>query len=70
MASASHIIESILILAPMIFKLEAEPSANDEEKTILRFKAAYVFDITQTDGEPLPDFATVQGDPSTLGILF
>ena len=65
MASASHIIESILILAPMIFKREAEPSANDEEKTILRFKAAYVFDITQTDGEPLPDFATVQGDPST-----
>ena len=57
--------KGILILAPMIFKRDAEPSANDEEKTILRFKAAYVFDITQTDGEPLPDFATVQGDPST-----
>ena len=25
----------------------------------------YVFDISQTDGDPLPDFATVHGDPST-----
>lgn len=24
---------------------------------------AHVFDVTQTDGEPLPEFATVQGDP-------
>ena len=27
------------------------------------FKAAYVFDISQTDGEPLPEFAKVKGDP-------
>jgi antirestriction protein ArdC len=57
--------KGILILAPMIFKhAEAEAAKSDEEKTIVRFKAAYVFDVSQTDGEPLPEFATVQGDPA------
>ena len=47
--------KGILILAPMIFKhAEAEAAKTDEEKTIIRFKAAYVFDVSQTDGEPLP----------------
>lgn len=55
--------KGILILAPMVFKAETETTA-DEQRTILRFKAAYVFDISQTDGEPLPEFATVQGDPA------
>jgi antirestriction protein ArdC len=57
--------KGILILAPMIFKhAEAESAKTDEEKTTVRFKAAYVFDVSQTDGEPLPEFATVQGDPA------
>jgi antirestriction protein ArdC len=56
--------KGILILAPMIFKAEVAPAATDEEKTIVRFKSAYVFDVRQTDGEPLPEFATVQGDPA------
>jgi antirestriction protein ArdC len=58
--------KGILILAPMTFK-RAEPETaikDDEEQTILRFKAAYVFDISQTEGEPLPEFAAVQGDPA------
>jgi antirestriction protein ArdC len=55
--------KGILILAPMIFKnAEAETAKTDEEKTIVRFKAAYVFDVSQTDGEPLPEFATVHGE--------
>ncbi|MFC1636455.1 DUF1738 domain-containing protein, partial [Planctomycetota bacterium] len=29
----------------------------------LAFKTAYVFDISQTDGKPLPEFARVNGDP-------
>src|ERR1700688_3372453 len=58
--------KGILILAPMIFKhTEAETAKTDEEKTIVRFKAAYVFDVSQTDGEPLPEFATVRGDPAS-----
>jgi antirestriction protein ArdC len=57
--------KGILILAPMILKsAEAETAASDEQKSILRFKAAYVFDVSQTDGEPLPEFAAVQGDPA------
>lgn len=34
----------------------------DEERH-LRFRVVYVFDVTQTDGEPLPEFAKVSGDP-------
>jgi antirestriction protein ArdC len=57
--------KGILILAPMVFKhADAEAAKTDEEKAIVRFKAAYVFDVSQTDGEPLAEFATVQGDPA------
>lgn len=56
--------KGILILAPMIFKRDVEPSATDEDKAIVHFKAAYVFDISQTDGDPIPEFATVYGDPA------
>ncbi|MCA9245056.1 MAG: hypothetical protein KDA32_13950, partial [Phycisphaerales bacterium] len=35
----------------------------DEETLLLRFKAAYVFDISQTDGEELPTISHVTGDP-------
>ena len=31
------------------------------------FRAAYVFDVSQTDGKELPDIGTVQGDPSRCG---
>jgi antirestriction protein ArdC len=57
--------KGILILAPMIFQqAEPEKATSDKEKSIVRFKAAYVFDVSQTDGEPLPEFATVQGGPA------
>lgn len=47
--------KGILILAPIIRKKtenngETEP---DESSTAVGFRAAYVFDITQTDGQPL-----------------
>jgi antirestriction protein ArdC len=59
--------KGIAILAPMTFKnQESESSQNkaagDEEKSI-RFRVVYVFDVSQTDGEPLPEFAKVTGDP-------
>ena len=31
---------------------------------LVGFRSAYVFDIVQTDGQALPEFATVLGDPS------
>ena len=57
--------KGILILAPIIRKKaenngEAEP---DEFSTAVGFRAAYVFDISQTDGQPLPEIGSVNGDP-------
>lgn len=40
----------------------SEPSADEEERQ-LRFRVVYVFDVSQTDGEPLPEIAKVTGDP-------
>ena len=55
----------ILILAPIIRKKaenngEAEP---DESSVAVGFRAAYVFDISQTDGQPLPEIGSIDGDP-------
>ena len=57
--------KGILILAPMVFKTDADaiPSDSQEPKTCLRFKAAYVFDLSQTDGDPLPCLSSVAGEP-------
>jgi len=58
--------KGILILAPIIRKKtetnsETEP---DESSVAVGFRAAYVFDISQTDGQPLPEIGSVNGDPS------
>ncbi|MBX3412582.1 MAG: hypothetical protein KF708_07835 [Pirellulales bacterium] len=61
--------KGITILAPLIYKRksdeEGQRSADESEKvTVLRgFKAVHVFDVSQTDGQPLPEFASVNGDP-------
>jgi hypothetical protein len=57
--------KGILILAPIIRKnadnkAETEP---DESSVAVGFRAAYVFDISQTDGQPLPEIGSVNGDP-------
>lgn len=53
--------KGITIIAPMMLKQDAEPG-EDREK-VLRFKAATVFDVSQTDGESLPKPAQMQGTP-------
>lgn len=60
----------IAILAPIVRHKKAlltdneEDSEEDSEKEVLvAFKTAYVFDVSQTDGRPLPEFARVNGDP-------
>lgn len=63
--------KGILILAPVTLKLEqgnppppgAEADALDGLDTIVAFRAVHVFDVSQTDGDPLPDFARPDGDP-------
>src|SRR5579863_6478432 len=57
--------KGILILAPIIRKKaenngETEP---DESSTAVGFRAAYVFDISQTDGQELPEIGSVSGNP-------
>lgn len=55
--------KGIVIIAPMLIKPK-EVSNSDEDGRILRFKAVYVFDVSQTDGQPLPEFARVGGNPN------
>ena len=56
--------QSITIIAPMVYRSagEGESTPQDDEPRI-RFRAAHVFDISQTDGEPLPHPVEVGGDP-------
>lgn len=57
----------IAIFAPMRLRVggsdeATEPSA-EKPRTVLRFRVVHVFDIAQTDGEPLPEPVRVAGDP-------
>ena len=68
--------KGIAIIAPMRIKAKDTQDAsirgkherqkNDSAKSVMRFKVAYVFDISQTDGEPLPDLGRVGGDPGAM----
>ena len=61
--------KGIAILAPMVYKQNAEEQAGNESseaasstdpKKVLRgFRAVHVYDVEQTDGKPLPEFAAV-----------
>ncbi|MCA9281093.1 MAG: DUF1738 domain-containing protein [Phycisphaeraceae bacterium] len=62
--------KGIGIVAPMRLRTQAsespaEPSAESKEDRV-RFRVAYVFDIAQTDGDDVPEFARVQGDPGSM----
>lgn len=47
--------KGIAILAPMFFK---DKNADGDETKRIWFKVVYVFDISQTDGTPLPELPT------------
>ena len=57
--------KGIVILAPMVGRKRRAGSEveEDSESRLFGFRAAYVFDVSQTEGEPLAEFATVEGDP-------
>jgi len=58
--------KGIAILAPMVGRKRSsddEQLAEDERTRVFGFKACHVWDVSQTDGEPLGEFATVKGDP-------
>ena len=58
--------KGIAILAPMVGRKRTsddEELAETEQARVFGFKACHVWDVSQTDGEPLAEFATVKGDP-------
>lgn len=57
--------KGIGIIAPMVGKTDAEDgnTGESETKTVFGFKVVHVFDVSQTEGDELPEFAEVSGDP-------
>jgi antirestriction protein ArdC len=55
----------ILILAPIVRRENErnEQNKTDESSTAVGFRAAYVFDISQTEGQQLPEIGSVKGNP-------
>lgn len=55
----------IAIMAPVVYRQRARGADDEEEEgdeIVRTFKAAFVFDVSQTEGRPLPEFAKVRGD--------
>ena len=57
--------KGIGIIAPMIGKKDDPASADDGKKRIFGFKVVHVFDVSQTEGDDLPEVANVAGDPGS-----
>jgi antirestriction protein ArdC len=55
--------KGIAILAPIVGRRHDESSEDAELRQVLGFRAVYVFDVSQTDGEPLPESSHASGDP-------
>jgi len=55
----------IMILAPIARRRPENADETDKESSpaIAGFRAAYVFDVSQTDGQELPQIGSVYGDP-------
>ncbi len=51
--------KAIRILAPIVWRAKNK----DDEEKVVSFRSAYVFDVSQTDGKPLAEFAKVCGEP-------
>jgi len=57
--------KGIMILAPIVRKKsEDEAFEEDQNNVTVGFRAVYVFDQADTDGKPLCDLASAEGDPS------
>ncbi len=59
--------KGIFIFAPIRFKSKPQDEKSeqdDDAAPVLRFRIVHVFDISQTEGKALPEFAQVQGDAS------
>ena len=56
--------KGIMILAPIVRRrTDVEEKGEEPSRTIAGFRAAYIFDISQTDGKELPHIGVVEGEP-------
>jgi len=58
----------IAIMAPVIYGRKAHRDGGDhgkdaDDEAVFTFKTAYVFDVSQTEGKPIPQFARARGSP-------
>jgi hypothetical protein len=57
--------KGIMILAPIVHKKSNEDVSEAEQtQTAVTFRAVYVFDQVDTDGKPLAELSSAEGDPS------
>ena len=54
--------KGIRIMAPIVRQRESEGGI-DEEERVVSFRTAHIFDVSQTDGKQLAEFAKANGDP-------
>jgi antirestriction protein ArdC len=60
--------KGIMILAPIVRrKAEHDEEREEISRPIAAFRAAYVFDISQTDGKEVPQIGVVEGNPREYG---
>ena len=56
--------KGLMILAPLVRRVKsADACSTEKESRIFGFRAVYVFDVSQTDGAPLPTIGVAQGEP-------
>jgi len=59
--------KGIAIFAPMIHRQKDERQESDQDNlevhAVQGFRVVHVFDVSQTEGDPLPEFAQVTGHP-------
>lgn len=53
--------KSLRILAPLVRRKSVDEA--EEEDEVIAFKPAHLWDISQTEGKPMPEFAKAHGDP-------
>jgi len=61
--------KGIGILAPLVYRKRKDEADDGEEMSgpsVRGFKIVHVFDVSQTDGEELPELARIQGEPGDL----
>src|SRR5208283_2861286 len=58
--------KGIMILAPVVLRKEKEEPTSEEghSKAAVGFRAVYVFDQMDTEGKPLSELGSAQGDPA------